>query len=350
MLTLQISEAELRPLNYEKFYHSNALVRHRMYTLYLKGLGGYTHQQIARIVGIHVNTVSRYCRWYAQGGRGALCELHYGTNQSELHFYSQQIAVHFQDQPATSLKEAQQRIEALSGIRRSLPQVRTFLVKLGVGRHKTGHIPAKADPGKQTEYLEKVLEPALQQAQQGQAHLLFVDAAHFVLAPFLGWLWSFARVFIKAPAGRQRLNVIGAVDAITKQLHFLSNTTRVNTDTMLAFLIHLREHYLTTLPLYLVLDNARYQHNRAVKALAEQLSITLLFLPPYSPNLNLIERLWRFVKQKCLTAIYYENFALFQQAILTTLSKVNTDPGYQQHIKSLMSLRFQRFHNHQSIP
>jgi transposase len=346
MLTLQISEAELHQLNYEKFYHCNALVRQRMYTLYLKGLGGYTHQQIARIVGIHVNTVTRYCQWYACRGRAGLCELHYGTNQSALSLYSQQIAAHFQEQPAASLKEAQQRIEALSGMRRSLPQIRTFLLKLGIGRHKTGHIPAKADPARQTEYLETVLEPALQQAQQGNAHLLFVDAAHFVLSPFLGWLWSFARVFIKAPAGRQRLNVIGAVDAITKQLHFLSNTTRVNTDTMLAFLVHLRAHYLTTLPLYLVLDNARYQHNKAVKALAQQLNIILLFLPPYSPNLNLIERLWRFVKQKCLTAVYYENFALFQQAILSTLSKVNTDPEYQQQIKSLLSLRFQRFQNH----
>jgi transposase len=350
MLTLQISKAELRQLSYEKFYHSNALVRQRMYTLYLKGLGGYTHQQIARIVGIHVNTVTRYCQWYAYGGSAALCQLRYGTNQSELSLYSEQITAHFQGQPAASLKEAQQRIEALSGIRRSLPQVATFLARLGVGRHKTGHIPAKADPERQAEYLENVLEPALRQAQQGKAHLLFMDAAHFVLAPFLGWLWSFARVFIKAPAGRQRLNVIGAVDAITKQLHFLGNTTRVNTDTMLTFLVHVREHYLTALPLYLVLDNARYQHNKAVKALAEQLNITLLFLPPYSPNLNLIERLWRFVKQKCLTAIYYENFAAFQKAILSTLNKVNTDPDYQQQIKSLLSLRFQRFHNHQSIP
>lgn len=350
MLTLQISEAELRQLNYEKFYHCTALVRQRMYTLYLKGLGDYSHQQIARIVGIHVNTVTRYCQWYAQGGRAALCELHYGNRRSVLHDYREPIAASFQEQPAASLKEAQQRLERLTGIRRSLPQVGSFLAKLGIGRHKTGHIPAKADPERQNEYLAQVLEPALQQARQGKAHLLFVDAAHFVLAPFLGWLWGFTRLFIKAPAGRQRLNVMGAVDAITQQLDGLSNTTRINSDTMLTFIGYLRQQYAQTKPLYLVLDNARYQHNKAVKALAQHLNITLLFLPPYSPNLNLIERLWRFVKQKCLTATYYENFAAFQQAILNTLHKVNTDPDYQQQIKSLLTLRFQRFHNHQSIP
>jgi len=120
--------------------------------------------------------------------------------------------------------------------------------------HKTGYIPSKADTAGQLQHLENVLQPAIRQAQQGQAHLLFVDAAHFALATFLGWLWSFTRIFIKAPAGRQRLNVMVAVDEITRQLHFLSNATCINTDTMLTFLLQLREQYLNTLPL----DNARY--------------------------------------------------------------------------------------------
>jgi transposase len=92
------------------------------------------------------------------------------------------------------------------------------------------------------------------------------------------------------------------------------------------------------------------QHNKTVKALAQQLDITLLFLPPYSPNLNLIERLWRFIKQKCLTNIYHENVACFQKAIHNTLDQINNNAEYQQQLKSLLTLRFQRFNNHQSIP
>jgi hypothetical protein len=88
---------------------------------------------------------------------------------------------------------------------------------------KIGMIPAKADPDKQAEYLEKTLEPRLNEARNGQRVVFFVDAAHFVLAPFLGFLWSVTRLFIRAPAGRQRFNVLGALNAITHELISITN-------------------------------------------------------------------------------------------------------------------------------
>ena len=101
------------------------------------------------------------------------------------------------------------------------------------------------------------------------------------------------------------------------------------------------------LPVSLVLDNARYQRCRAVEELAAQLGIELLFLPPYSPNLNLIERLWKFTKKECLASAYYENFARFKQAIHDFLQTV-----HQQHhaeLNSLLTFNFQRFENAQSM-
>ena len=86
-------------------------------------------------------------------------------------------------------------------------------------------IPAKADADKQEEFLEKKLTPVLDQAKDGKRKVFFVDAAHFVLAPFLGFLWSFNRLFIKAPAGRKRFNVLGALDAITHELVTITNDT-----------------------------------------------------------------------------------------------------------------------------
>ncbi len=78
-------------------------------------------------------------------------------------------------------------------------------------------IPAKADPAVQDAYLDTELEPRLTEAQTGQRAVFFVDAAHFVLAPFLGFLGSVARLFIQAPCGRQRFNVLAALRPFQKK-------------------------------------------------------------------------------------------------------------------------------------
>ena len=130
----------------------------------------------------------------------------------------------------------------------------------------------------QSAFLETQLKPCLDAAQAGVGHVFFVDAAHFVFGTFLCCLWSFTRIFIRAASGRQRFNVLGAWNAVTRQLIAVTNTTVVNTETMCELLRKIAALGLTG-PITLVLDNARYQHNAAVKALATQLGITLLFLP-----------------------------------------------------------------------
>jgi len=142
------------------------------------------------------------------------------------------------------------------------------------------------------------LQPHLDEASAGLRDVFFLDAAHFVLAPFLGFLWSFERVFIKAPAGRKRFNVLVALNAITHELILIQNDTYINAQTICELLMRIAERGIEK-PVTLVLDNARYQKCQIVQQLAERLKIELLYLPPYSPNLNLIERLWKFIRKKC---------------------------------------------------
>jgi transposase len=192
----------------------------------------------------------------------------------------------------------------------------------------------------QTKFLDTELRPKLDAAQAGEGHVFFVDAAHFVFGTFLCCLWSFTRIFIRAASGRQRFNVLGAWNAVTRQLIAVTNTTVVNTETMCELLRKIAALGLTG-PITLVLDNARYQHNAAVKALATQLGITLLFLPSYSPNLNLIERLWKFIKRRSLYGRYHPTFADFQAAIQETLDGLPTI--HSERLKTLMTLNFQLF-------
>ena len=125
-----------------------------------------------------------------------------------------------------------------------------------------------------------------------------------------------------------------------RQLIAVTNTTVVNTEPMSELLQKIAALGLTG-PITLVLDNARYQHNAAVKALATQLDITLLFLPSYSPNLNLIERLWKFIERRTLYGRYHPKFADFQAAIQEILDGIPTT--YAEQLETLMTLNFQQF-------
>jgi transposase len=192
----------------------------------------------------------------------------------------------------------------------------------------------------QKQFLDTQLQPALDAAVAGTGHVLFVDAAHFVYGTYLCCLWSILRVFVRAASGRQRFNVLGAWNAVTRQLLTITNTTVVNTDTMCQLLRVIAAQNLIG-PVTLVLDNARYQRNKVVQGLAAELSITLLYLPSYSPNLNLIERLWGFAKRQSVYGKYHRDFASFRAAIEAVLTGVPTTHAIR--LASLMTLRFQTF-------
>jgi len=208
-------------------------------------------------------------------------------------------------------------------------------------------LPAKADPDVQEAYLKTELEPRLAQAQAGTRAVFFVDAAHFVLAPFLGFLWSVVRLFIRAPAGRQRFNVLGALNACTHELVMVTNDTYITAASVCALLDKLAALTLGV-PISLFLDNARYQRCALVLEKAASLNIELCFLPPYSPNLNLIERLWKFVKKQCLYSTYYPDFAAFKAAITKCLEETSTT--HQTALDTLLTLRFQLFQKAQFLP
>lgn len=341
MIKLSFTPEIVNQLHYERIHHPHRRVRQRMETVYLKALG-LTHQDIGRIMRISQTTLREYLQLYQSGGIAALKELNFNQPKSDLADHQDQLRQEFDKKPPASLMEAAARIEDLTGLRRSQPQVGAFLARLGLKRRKVGQIPGKADPEKQQAFLEEELKPRLAQAKAKQRHVFFTDAAHFVLQPFLGFLWCFVRLFIKAPAGRQRFNVLGALHATSLQLVTVTNCDYINSHSVVALLRQLATTF-TNLPITLVLDNARYQRCRFVQSMATELGIELLFLPPYSPNLNLIERLWKFVKKQCLYSQYYEQFADFKQAIQDCLAEVTGK--FKDQLTSLLTLNFQTFEN-----
>jgi transposase len=145
------------------------------------------------------------------------------------------------------------------------------------------------------------------------------------------------------PSGRSRYNVLGVVDAITHNFISVCNTTYINHLSVIELLEKIRErHKDSVIPISIFLDNAKYQVCKAVIERAATLNIELMFLPSYSPNLNLIERLWKWLKKDCLNCKYYNKFSEFKAAIDNALNKIITSQ-VQRDLDSLLTLNFQLF-------
>lgn len=192
----------------------------------------------------------------------------------------------------------------------------------------------------QAEFLDSTLQPLLVEARAGNGQVFFVDAAHFVQGAFLCCLWCWRRLFIRGASGRQRYSVLGAWNAVTNQLVSITTAGTVSSDTMCELLRKIAALGLPG-PITLVLDNARYQHCKLVINLAATLNIQLQFLPSYSPNLNLIERLWKFIKRDVLYGRHYNTFADFRNAIDGSLENIHSK--HRAKLQSLMTHNFQQF-------
>jgi transposase len=160
--------------------------------------------------------VQRYVEAYRRGGLDGLRRSDVPRPVSELTALRDIIRASFEEQPVRTIAEACDRIENLTGIRRSPTQVRKFLKGLGLKWQRIRAIPVPPKkPWPSTfrtklSFLDNKLNPILDDAQAGQGHVFFVDAADFVFGTFLGYLWSFARISVRAASGRQRFNVLGA--------------------------------------------------------------------------------------------------------------------------------------------
>lgn len=203
-------------------------------------------------------------------------------------------------------------------------------------------MPAKGDPAEQASFLATRLRPRLNQAERGKRTVLFVDAAHFVYGPVLGYVWCLVRMFVPGPSGRKRYNVLAALDAVTRRVVRVTNGTYINAESVCDLLRQVAQAGLPG-PVTLVLDNARYQRCELVQALARSLRIELLFLPPYAPNLNLIERVWKFVKKEALGSKHFASYEAFGAAIEDCLNQLGT--RYKGQMDTLLTLNFQLFEN-----
>jgi len=297
-------------------------------------------EQIAQLTGFCGKTVKLVRKKLREGGICDLFKVGGGGRKSKTADVEQAIVDEINTNQYHSRQQIADMILEKHGIRLSVNAVGELLKKNNIKRLKCGSIPAKAKPDKQREFFEDVLQPLMKQAQNHKIALLFVDASHFVMGcDFLGYVYGKARHFVRTCSGRRRYNVLGALNFVTKKLTTVTNDTYITATQVCELLKKVAAEYVGA-PIYIVLDNASYQKCRVVFELAAELGINLVYIPSYSPNLNLIERLWKFVKGKLRTQ-YYDDFNIFTEKINAITN--STDKENKQAMDRLISDKIQLF-------
>lgn len=193
--------------------HLHPFVRKKALVLMLKEQKT-PHHEIVNIVGICENTVRKYLQGYKKHGVEFIQQVNFNKPKSQLQSFDTEIKKHFEKNPPTTITQACYEVNKLTGISIKNTQMKNYLKNVGMKCRKVNSIPAKANTVMQKEFHDKQLQPKLDEAKEGKRAVYFMDAAHFVMGAFLGYLWCFTRVFARTPCGRQRFNVLGALNAI----------------------------------------------------------------------------------------------------------------------------------------
>lgn len=303
----------------------------------------FTYDKICELCDCSRNSLRN---WVNEINSGSICRFlseHMYKRQSVMMIKRDEIDAKIEEVAPPNAQYVRELLAKDFQIDRSLTQVRHFLHQCGYKFIRMGHVPGKADPEAQETWLKEMEETVFPQVNDGKAHLLFSDACHFVLGAFVTNAWCKTRKFLKSGAGRNRINVLGSVDATSKDFTHIENTTYIDANVVKDLLKKIREKYGPGEKIYMVMDNARYQHCQAVEDYAKspEINIQIIFLPSYSPNLNIIERVWRFAKKTILYGKYFPTVKEFHETIRSFFSELNCK--YQKNLESLLTLNFQRF-------
>lgn len=271
---------------------------------------GRKYRDIAAFLFLDEGTIANYKKRYREGGIEGLILDDYHTKRSKLNNADEEIlADDVESGMFLSTKDVIVYIESRFGVTYSISGANNLLHRLGFTYKKTKGVPGKAKRDEQVRFLRtyRGIKP--------HGKVYFGDATHPLHNSQLsyGWIKKGKEKEIFTNSGRNRVNLFGAIDIESMDIITRSYKT-INQYSVCDFMKALRAKNQDDEKLYLILDRGPSNRALSVRQLAIELNIKIIFLPAYSPNLNPIERLWKFFKKKVLYNHYYEKFKDFKSA------------------------------------
>jgi transposase len=297
---------------------------------------GVSPQEISDWLGIDDGTVYRYAHGYRESGIEKFCEENYVGYSGKLTNEQQEILkTEVRNNFYRTSKEVKAFIEIQLGVSYKESTVVKLLNRLGFVYKKTRQKSVKAIAEDQQAFIEWVEETL----EDPNNEVYFTDGVHpqHNTRPENGWVLKGENFEIEANSGRKRVNINGALSARDVTEVEVVEAEYINSQTLIALMECLEKKHPDGM-IHVVCDNAAYNKSWLIKEWQQDHPrVIIKYLPAYAPNLNLIERLWKFMKSKVINSYFYETFADFKIAVLDFFKDIK---NYSQELKSLLTLNF----------
>ena len=320
---------------------TNSAVHRRMNAVLLLD-DGWTAERVAEALFIEAETVREHRRLYAAAGRAGVERLAYAGHAPVLtEAQGAELSAELSGRLYMTAKAVCGFMAERFGLRYTPHAMARLLGRMGFVWKRPKRVPAKADAEAQRAFLEGALLPLMAGAEANPARpLLFVDATHpaYDAHPACGWIRRGETRTPKSNHGRVNVTVNGALSWPAREV-LTREAGKITGPEMVAFFEEIAARYPAAEAITLVLDNATYNRAAVVREwlATPGCRVRLVYLPPYAPNLNLIERLWWFFKKKALWNIHYPSLADFRAGVRTCFASLDR---WKAELTSLLTKRF----------
>lgn len=337
MSEIKLSKEEIERLKKIQKQTKNRRVYNK--TVVILGLNsGIDYKTLENILSLDEITIRRYEKEYLEEGIEKFLQDNYRPYWGKLDsFQLAELSNEIINKVYSNTKEIVEWLKIKFNISYNHQGLVHLLHKLGFVYKKTKLVPAKANSEKQKEFIEKFNE--IKENLKDSEVIYFGDATHPQHNTQVAncWILKGNEKKIKSNTGRTRININGVLNPETKEVIVREEET-INAQTTINLFKEVEEKNTDKTKIYIIVDNAKYYKNKQVTEYLETSKINLIFLPTYSPNLNLIERLWKFMKKEVINNKYYEKALEFKANIQGFFNNIHK---YKKELNSLITYNFQ---------
>lgn len=330
---------DLTPNELEELKSAHKSVKNKKHAYKINAVillgSGWTVEEVAEALLLDKNTLRDYAKKYRQGGVSGLLQTFYKGRSSYLSDSQQmELKNHLSEYTYSEVKGIIHHVSKTYNILYRSSGMTKLLHHLGFSYKKPKSTTINRDLASQVEFLQKY-----EMLRRAKIQVYFADGCHpnYNSRPDYGWVLKGHEKLLPSTNGKKRINIQGAVNIETKELVVKLDEKNLDQKMALSFIKKIHKRHGKTEKICIILDNAGYYKSKIVKAYVEEnKNLDILYLPPYCPHLNLIERVWKYFYKQTISNRYYERFEMFVEGCKKFFRR--------SHRKKLKSLLTEKFH------